>query len=76
MKLEKLGEALAIANEYGLDGIDVAILAAVVEKRRTEGAACPRCGADIAGTRVNQRGTYYCPRCQRRGSLGKDRRGA
>ena len=39
MKLEKLGEALAVANEYEMDGIDVAILAAVAEKRRTEGEA-------------------------------------
>lgn len=25
---------------------------------------CPRCGATIVKTRVAQRGTYWCPRCQ------------
>lgn len=28
------------------------------------GDACPRCGAPIVKTRVAQRGTYWCPRCQ------------
>ena len=39
MKLEKLSDALAVANEFGLDGVDIAILAAITEKRRSEGAA-------------------------------------
>ena len=30
-----------------------------------EGLPCPRCGATIIKTRVNNRGTYLCPRCQR-----------
>lgn len=29
-----------------------------------EGQRCPRCGATIIKTRVNNRGTYTCPRCQ------------
>ncbi len=29
-----------------------------------EGSPCPRCGATIVKTRVNNRGTYLCPRCQ------------
>lgn len=30
-----------------------------------EGLPCPRCGALIEKTRVGNRGTYLCPRCQR-----------
>jgi formamidopyrimidine-DNA glycosylase len=29
------------------------------------GAACDRCGTTIARTVIAQRGTHYCPRCQR-----------
>jgi len=29
-----------------------------------EGEPCPRCGTPIRKTRVAQRGTYWCPRCQ------------
>lgn len=39
MKLEKFNEALSVAQEFGLDGTDVAILYAIAEKRRDEGAA-------------------------------------
>lgn len=39
MKLEKLSEALAIATEHGLDGVDLAILGAIHDKRRSDGAA-------------------------------------
>ncbi len=28
------------------------------------GEPCPRCGTEIVKTRVAQRGTYWCPRCQ------------
>jgi formamidopyrimidine-DNA glycosylase len=31
-----------------------------------EGEPCPRCGTPIQKLRVAQRGTYVCPRCQRR----------
>ena len=30
-----------------------------------EGLPCPRCGTKIIKTRVNNRGTYLCPKCQR-----------
>jgi len=30
-----------------------------------EGQPCPRCGASICRILVAQRGTHYCPRCQR-----------
>jgi formamidopyrimidine-DNA glycosylase len=30
-----------------------------------EGMPCPRCGTTIIKTRVNNRGTYLCPKCQR-----------
>lgn len=39
MKLEKLNEALRVADEFGMDGTDVSILFAIAEKRRDEGAA-------------------------------------
>jgi formamidopyrimidine-DNA glycosylase len=29
-----------------------------------DGEPCPRCGTQIAKTRVGGRGTWYCPRCQ------------
>lgn len=32
--------------------------------RRGAGEECPRCGAEIVRTKVNQRGTYHCPECQ------------
>lgn len=31
-----------------------------------EGKACERCGTRIAKTRIAGRGTWFCPRCQRR----------
>jgi len=30
-----------------------------------EGEACFHCGATIVKTRVGQRGTYFCPECQK-----------
>lgn len=32
--------------------------------RRGEGAPCPRCSSSIARVKINQRSTYFCPRCQ------------
>ncbi|MFO7958876.1 MAG: DNA-formamidopyrimidine glycosylase family protein [Candidatus Brocadiia bacterium] len=32
--------------------------------RRGEGEDCPRCGGTIERVKVNQRSTYFCPRCQ------------
>ncbi len=32
---------------------------------RREGLACPRCGTTIVKTRVANRGTHLCPRCQK-----------
>lgn len=29
------------------------------------GLACPRCGSEILKIRVHQRGTHYCPHCQK-----------
>ena len=36
---------------------------------RREGEPCPRCGAAIVKLRAAGRGTYVCPRCQRRPPL-------
>jgi formamidopyrimidine-DNA glycosylase len=38
----------------------------VLQAYGREGEACPRCGAAIVRTRVASRGTWTCPRCQRR----------
>ena len=37
-----------------------------VEAYRKTGQPCPRCGTPIERIVVAQRGTHYCPRCQRR----------
>ena len=29
------------------------------------GTACPNCGTGILLTKIRQRASYYCPRCQR-----------
>jgi formamidopyrimidine-DNA glycosylase len=45
------------------------------EKLRVVGRAgetCYRCGAPIVKTVVGQRGTYYCPHCQRLEETGKE----
>lgn len=39
MKLEKLNEALTVANEFGLDGTDVTILFDIAQRRKDDGAA-------------------------------------
>ena len=37
MKLEKLNEALTVANEFGLDGTDVTILFDIAQRRKDDG---------------------------------------
>jgi formamidopyrimidine-DNA glycosylase len=32
--------------------------------RRREGAACPRCGGEVARIRLSGRSAYFCPACQ------------
>lgn len=39
MKLERLGRALEVANEFGLDSIDLSILADIQKMRAKAGAA-------------------------------------
>jgi len=39
MKLERLNEALRVAQDFDMDGTDVAILFAIAEKRRDDGVA-------------------------------------
>lgn len=39
MKLEKLNEALTVANEFGLDGTDVTILFDIAQRRKDDGVA-------------------------------------
>jgi len=46
------GEAGSMQNEFRVYG--------------REGERCERCGAAISKTRVAGRGTWFCPRCQRR----------
>ncbi len=33
--------------------------------RREEGKSCPRCGGTIKKIKVNNRSTYFCPKCQK-----------
>jgi formamidopyrimidine-DNA glycosylase len=67
---EVLGEAIASGGSSISDYVDA-------EGRRgwfqmqhrvygKEGEPCPRCGAPIRRIVVAQRGTHYCPQCQRR----------
>lgn len=39
MKLEKLNEALTVANEFGLDGTDITILFDIAQRRKDDGVA-------------------------------------
>jgi hypothetical protein len=39
VKLEKLNEALAVANEFGLDGTDITILFDIAQRRKDDGVA-------------------------------------
>jgi hypothetical protein len=39
MKLERFNRALEVAEEFGLDGTDIAILFAITQKRRNESVA-------------------------------------
>jgi hypothetical protein len=39
VKLEKLNEALTVANEFGLDGTDVTILFDIAQRRKDDGVA-------------------------------------
>jgi formamidopyrimidine-DNA glycosylase len=48
------GESGSMQNEFRVYG--------------REGKPCDRCGAPIAKTRIAGRGTWFCPRCQRRRS--------
>ena len=43
-----------------------------------QGKPCPACGTNIRRVVVAQRGTHYCPRCQRapRGKTGRARNAA
>lgn len=38
---------------------------------RRDGLPCPRCGATLARTVVAQRGTHFCPQCQRAEPAGR-----
>ena len=38
---------------------------------RRDGQPCPRCGTILVRSVVGQRGTHYCPRCQKGGEKGR-----
>ncbi len=54
---------LSTSIRHGSDARDLP--ASYLIHHRSEGDSCPRCGAAIRRTRLNQRGTYFCGRCQR-----------
>ena len=59
-----LEEAIALAgSDFGDGVVEAGMYTPVVYGRDDE--PCSRCRATIRKTRVQQRGTHYCPRCQR-----------
>jgi formamidopyrimidine-DNA glycosylase len=59
-----LQEAIALAGtDFGDGVVDSGMYTPVVYARDDQ--PCSRCQATIRKTRVQQRGTHYCPRCQK-----------
>jgi formamidopyrimidine-DNA glycosylase len=62
---ETLQEAVQLlGTDFGDGVVDGGMYSPVVYAR--EGSPCRRCGTAIKKTSVGQRGTHFCPRCQRR----------
>ncbi|MFO0417089.1 MAG: DNA-formamidopyrimidine glycosylase [Pseudomonadota bacterium] len=62
--IETLSEAIELAGtDFGDHVVDGGMYSPVVYGRDSE--PCARCGDKIRKMTVNQRGTHFCPRCQR-----------
>jgi formamidopyrimidine-DNA glycosylase len=59
----QMRRVLTTSVERGADARDLP--ARWLCHRREAGRACPRCGRGLRRVWINQRSTYYCPRCQR-----------
>jgi len=61
--IEKGGTTIySFKSDQGIDGLFVQDL--LVHTRKDQ--PCPNCNATILKTKVNGRGTYYCPKCQKK----------
>jgi formamidopyrimidine-DNA glycosylase len=58
--IEQGGATIIHQKAYPVDGFPA------VHGR--EGEPCPKCGTVVVKTKIGARGTYYCPRCQKRGA--------
>lgn len=65
-----LGEAIAAGGSSVSDYVDVDGRQGSFQVRHNvyqkAGKPCPRCGAQIRRILVSQRGTHFCPRCQKK----------
>ena len=77
---ETSGKALSAADIERLRGAIEAVMQEATEGPRgefarqvhgREGEPCPECGAQIRLRRIQNRATYYCPKCQRKKSVRK-----
>ncbi len=66
---EVLGEAIAAGGTTIRDFSDSegkpGYFARQLQVYGREGEPCPKCGAPIGQSRIGQRSTYFCPKCQR-----------
>lgn len=77
-KIRELNDAIEFALDAGIEqgGARIIHQKAYPENgfpavHGREGEPCPRCGGPVRKTKVGARGTYFCPRCQRKRSAGK-----
>jgi formamidopyrimidine-DNA glycosylase len=56
----------ATLRDYALPGGESGSMQSEFRVYGREGKGCERCGTRIAKTRIAGRGTWFCPRCQRR----------
>jgi formamidopyrimidine-DNA glycosylase len=61
--IERQGATL---RDYALPGGESGSMQSEFRVYGREGEPCERCGARIVKTRIAGRGTWFCPRCQRR----------
>jgi formamidopyrimidine-DNA glycosylase len=61
-ELDRLRRALRAATRDAIRNGGVHTGRVIPARRR--GAACPRCGAEMARDTIGGRTTYWCPRCQ------------
>ncbi len=60
-----LQEAIKVIREKAGDGLPPFEFREHLKVHRREGSPCPRCGAKIKAVWEGDRGTFYCPECQK-----------